>query len=313
MSSSPDWDHYRSLLAVIDAGSLSAAARSLALTQPTVGRHIEALEAQLGLPLFTRSGSGLSPTRAALALAPHARAMASAAETLLRTAGGEADEERAVVRITAGDIVAAEVLPPILRDFRRAHPGIDIELSVSNAQADLLRRDADIAVRMVRPTQGALFARRVGAVRVGFFAHKDYIARRGVPQGMDDLASFDLIGPDRGPIVPEALAGVNREIRPELFALRCDHDATQLAALRAGFGVGACQVGIAARDPNLTPVLEGRFGFELEMWVVMHEDLRRDRRMKAMFDALVAGLLAYLAEPVVGASAVETAESAAAT
>src|SRR5271154_1576542 len=138
------WDHYRTLLAVLDQGSLSGAARTLGLTQPTVGRHVEALESELGTPLFTRSPGGLAPTEAALALKPHAEAMASAAQALLRTASGEAAGERGAGRITASEIVGAEVLPPILADFHEAHPGVAVELALNNRLEDLLRRDADI-------------------------------------------------------------------------------------------------------------------------------------------------------------------------
>ena len=163
MNHGPDWNLYRSLLAVIDAGSLSAAARDLGLAQPTVARHIEALEAALGGgPLFTRSGAGLRPTRAAHTIAPIARAMASSAEALVRTAAGDAEQERGVVRITASQIVGVEVLPRILRDFHEDHPGIAIELALNNELEDLLHRDADIAVRMARPTQASLLARKVG-------------------------------------------------------------------------------------------------------------------------------------------------------
>ena len=123
MARAPDWDLWRSFLAVMDAGSLSGAARGLGIAQPTVGRHIEALEAALESgPLFTRSPGGLRPTRAAQALEPHARAMATAADTLVRTASGDADEVRGVVRLTASEIAAVEILPPILTEFREAWP-----------------------------------------------------------------------------------------------------------------------------------------------------------------------------------------------
>jgi DNA-binding transcriptional LysR family regulator len=283
------------MLAVIDAGSLSGAARALNLSQPTIGRHIEALEAGLDAPLFTRSATGLNPTRLALSLEPHARAMASAAETLARTAAGDVQGERGVVRLTASEVMAVEVLPAILAGFRAVHPQIDIELVASNRQEDLLRRDADIAVRMVRPTQDALLARRIGEVRIGFFAHRDYIARCGAPQSFDDLRRHTLIGYDRQTIVPAARAAVNIEITPDLFALRTDSDAAQLAALRAGFGVCGMQEPLAARDPDLVPVIPSQFAFVLECWVVMHEDLRSDRRSRLLFDALVAGLTDYLA------------------
>ena len=287
------WDHYRTLLAVLDEGSLSGAARMLGLAQPTVGRHVEALEAGLGATLFTRSAGGLAPTEAALALRPHAEAMAAAAEALARTASGEAQATGGVVRVTASHIVGVEVLPPILAAFHEAHAEVTIELALSDRIEDLLRRDADIAVRMVRPTQGALLARRVGSVRLGLYAHRRYIEAHGLPKTLTD-AGFAAIGFDRNPAMQRALAERQVFVSREMFALRTDSDLAQLAALRAGFGVGACPVPLAAREPELTPVLEGLFRYDLEVWVAMHEDLKSSRRMRLMFDALVEGLAAYV-------------------
>ena len=147
----PHWDELRTFIEVARDGSLSGAARRLGLTQPTVGRHIDALEAALGLSLFTRSPRGLTPTPAALALVPHVEAMAASADALARAASGEASADRGVVRVTASDVIGCEVLPPILAAFRAVHPGIAIELALTNRNEDLARRDADIAVRMVRP------------------------------------------------------------------------------------------------------------------------------------------------------------------
>ena len=298
MNHGPDWNLYRSFLAVIETGSLSGAARDLGLAQPTVARHVETLEAELGGgALFTRSGAGLRPTRAALTIAPIARAMASSAEALVRTAAGDAEQERGVVRVTASQVVGVEVLPSILRDFREDHPGIDIELALGNDLQDLLRRDADIAVRMARPTQTALLAKKVGTARIAFFAHRDYLARHGMPATIDDLNNHAVIGFDRTQPLQVAADQIGFPITPDLFALRTDSDAAQLAALRAGFGIGAAQINIAARHPELAPVLHNAFGFDLPTWVVMHEDLKSDRRMRLMFDHLVAGLGAWLMSP----------------
>lgn len=290
----PEWDHYRSFLAVVTTGSLSGAARALGLTQPTVGRHIEALEAALGgAALFTRSPGGLRPTETALALKPHAEAMAHAAEALVRTASGEADAVRGAIRITASEIIGAEVLPAILTDFREDHPEVAIELMLSNRSEDLLRREADIAVRMVRPTQDALLAKRLGTVSLGIFATRGYIQKHGEPTSFAD-ADHAAVGYDREASVTWAAQALGIPMRRDFFSFRSDSDLAQLAALRAGFGVGAAQLGIARRDPNLVPILP-EVGFELEMWVVMHEDLKGVRRMRLMFDHLVETLGAYVA------------------
>jgi DNA-binding transcriptional LysR family regulator len=295
MAETPDWDHYRSFLAVLRAGSLSGAARSLGVAQPSVGRHIEALEAALGSKLFTRSPGGLQPTETAAALRPHAEAMAAAAEALVRTASGEADALRGTVRITASEIMGAEVLPPILTEFRESHPEVSIELVLSNEQEDVLRREADIAVRMARPTQGALFGRRIGTVDVGLFAHRRYVQRHGEPTSLEE-AGHAAVGFDRESTAArtEGVRSLNLPRPRDFFAFRSDSDLAQLAALRAGFGVGGCMFGLARRDPNLVHVLPG-LGFPMEMWVLMHEDLKAVRRMRAMFDHLIEHLADYAA------------------
>jgi DNA-binding transcriptional LysR family regulator len=289
------WEYWRSFLAVAETGSLSAAARSLRLTQPTLGRHVDALEAALGAPLFTRSQHGLQPTSLALSLVPHAGAMAAAADSLLRTASGEAEGERGTVRLAASEIIGIEVLPAILARFREAHPGIVLELALSNRNEDLLRRDADIAVRMIRPQQAALVARRIGAVGVGLYAKRGYLARHGTPSSVRDLSSHTVVGVDRDRAVLDAIRVGGQPVPSELFSYRCDSDIGQLAAVRAGVGIGICQHGVAARDPDLVPVLPDLFDFSLDMWLAMHEDLRQSRRVRLLFDHLAVELAAYAA------------------
>lgn len=295
------WDLYQTLHAVLQTGSLSAAARLLGLSQPTVGRHIEQLEQAVGLPLFTRSPQGLRPTDFARQLTPHLEAMSAAADTIVRDASGEAEGDTGVLRITASEIVGAEVLPPILAAFHERHPGIAVELVLSNRTEDLLRREADIAVRMVRPTQGALLAKRVGSVALGLFAHRSYLQKHGEPRTLQD-AGQTAIGFDRDLQAQRAFESVDLPLRREFFSFRSDSDLAQLAAIRAGYGIGGVQYGIARRDPNLVPVLTDAFAFDLEVWVVMHEDLKASRRMRLMFDHLVDGLGRYVADGQVEAA-----------
>ena len=291
----PDWETFRSFLAVMTEGSLSAAARKLALTQPTIGRHIDQLEAALALSLFTRSQSGLIPTQAARELLPHAQAMASAAEALVRASSGAEAEEHGTVRLTASVMIGGIVLPSILAAFREKHSGIAIELVLSDLTQDLLRRDADIAVRMVRPKQGALVAKKIGRIALGLFAHRRYLERHGTPKSFDDISRHALIGFDRETAAMRALRGLGLALTRDMFALRCDADLAQLAALRAGFGLGVCQLGIARREPDLVQVLSGAFKYELDMWLVMHKDLRNTRRTRLLFDHLAAELTRYVA------------------
>jgi len=289
----PGWELYRSFLAVSRAGSLSGAARSLALTQPTIGRHIDALEHALGVALFTRSQARLIATPSALALVPHAETMASAADALQRVASGEAAEERGAVRVTASEMIGSEVLPAQLAAFRAKHPRIAVELVLSNRSEDMLRREADIAVRMVKPTQSALVSRKIGTLHLGLHAHPRYVKSQGAPSTLDELREHPLIGFDKAPSV-RGLTLPSFALGRELFSFRCDSDIGQYAALRAGFGIGMCQNALAKRD-RLVPILPSAVQLELGMWVVMHKDLKSVRRVRLMFDHLAAELHAYVA------------------
>lgn len=295
MADQVTWDLWRSFLAVARQGSLSGAARVLGATQPTLGRHIEALESGLGLSLFTRSQGGLSPTPAALALLAQAEAMEAAAASLRRSADGARSEAGGTVRITASEIMGAEVLPDILAGLQEAHPALVVELVLSNRTDDLLRRDADIAVRMVRPVQEALIAQHLGHVDLGLYAHERYLARHGAPSALSDLPRFHVIGFDRNDHSARALAKGVIELDRELFSLRSDSDLAQLAALRAGLGIGACQAKIAARNPQLRPVLAGALAFKLDVWLCMHEDQRASRPVRLAYEALADGLRRWIA------------------
>lgn len=296
MSETPSWDLFRTFLAVVEERTLTGAARALGLTQPTVGRHIDALEQALSVQLFVRSPSGLAPTEAAAQLRPHAEALAAAAAALLRSVTTRDDAAHGTVRIAASDMIGAEVLPPILAHLREDHPALVIELALSNDVANLLRRDADIAVRMVEPGQKALVVKRIGVIKVGLHAHRRYLKRHGTPRSLDELAGHALIGFDRETAVVRSMQQRLPALRRGLFRLRTDSDLAQLSAIRAGYGIGACQIALAKRDKNLVPVLPGAFRLDLPTAVAMHEDLRSNRACRAVFDSLVAGLQAYLRE-----------------
>lgn len=289
-----NWDWYRAFLGVMQTGSLSGAARALGLTQPTVGRHIDALEGALGLKLFIRTYDGYAPSEAARRLLPYAEALAASAAALTRVASSEGDGVRGTVRIAASDVVGVEVLPPILARLREAHPALTIELHLSDQLDDLLQREADIAVRMVRPSQQAVVARRVGIVQVGLFASPDYLARHGTPATVAELAGHSLVGPDGDTDWLRRLRLQFPMMARERLALRVDSNLAQLAAIRAGFGIGGCQVGLAARAPRLVRVLAADFEIKLDTWIAMHEDLRETPRCAVTFAALVEGMAAYI-------------------
>lgn len=254
MSDDPDWALYRTLLAVLDGGSLSAAARSLGLTQPTVARHVDALEAALGADLFVRSQRGLEPTDLGQSLRSHAQIMATTAAALLRTASGTLGSVTGTVRISASDVVAVEHLPPILTPLRRDHAALVIELMLSDRMDDLLAREADIAVRMTEPTQTSLLARRLPPVELGFHAHHSYLNLRGTPANMAELAAHDLIGHDAETPALRAMVEQLPPLDRHGFAFRTDSNLAQLAAIRAGFGIGLCQSAVAQRDKALVRV-----------------------------------------------------------
>lgn len=290
----PSWDLYGAFLAVMRGGSLSAAARTLGVAQPTVRRQIEQLEAGLGVVLFTRAPNGLVPTELAHATLPYAESIAASARALARSVSGPADAERGTVRLTCSEVVGVEVLPPMLAALRRAHPRIQVELAVTNRAEDLLRREADLAVRMTEPTQAGLLRQHAARIEIGLFATAAYLAERPAPRALPDLLDHALVGADRGRAQLEALAALGLQTTPRDYALRSDSDLAQLAALRAGLGIGVCQVPLSRRPVPLERVLP-EVALHLDAWVVTHEELRAVRRVRAVFDHLVAALRAYAA------------------
>lgn len=292
------WELYRTYLSVLQQGSLSGAARVLGIAQPTVGRHVQTLEKALGLPLFTRSQLGLQPTEAALTLRPYAEAMSSQAAALQRAAASQGDGIQGTVRITASEVVGVEILPPILARLQAQHPALTVELVLSNALQNLLLREADIAVRMTAPQQAQLIARRVAPLELGLYAHPRYLQAQGMPGSLGELGRHRLIGFDvETPLVRAARKSVGIPWQREAFRLRSDNDLAQLALIRAGAGIGVCQVGLAQRAPALQRVLPEQVSFTLETWVAMHEDLRASPACKLTFEALCQGLAAPLRPP----------------
>jgi len=290
------WDLYRTFLAVFCEGSFSRAARGIGISQPTASRHIEALETAIGARLFTRLPGGLVPTEAARALLPDAEAMAAAAGALQRASSSGKRDEHGIVRLTAAELIGHEVLPDILSPFCQRYPGIVLELKLSNRNEDILRGDADIAVRMVRPTQQALLARRIGVVKLGLFAHRSYVAAFGVPKTPADISGHRLVGFDQDQYILRSADGGAPPPSRAQFGFRCDSTPMQVAALRAGIGIGSLHLNTARRDANLIRVLEKSFTFTREMWLVMHEDAKATRRIRLLFDHLAEGLTAYVRE-----------------
>ena len=280
------WEDQRAFLAVIEDGSLSAAARRLGLSQPTVRARIVSLEQALGSALFVRSVGGMVPTSQALTLADHARAMRRASDAMMRAASSSPGEIAGNVRLSASEFMGIEVLPAMLASLRARHPGIRVELVVSNEVANLLEQEVDVAVRTTDPRQQALVARKVARIPLGLFAHQSYLAGRGTPAALADLARHDVIGPDRHQADLALAAPLMAHLPPGGFALRTDSHPAQFAAARAGLGIAAVQVPVAEACANLVRVLPGIQIGLLEAWVVSHEDLRHVPRVRAVIELL---------------------------
>ncbi len=286
MSSGISWNDQRVCLAVLEEGSLSGAARRLGVSHATVRHRLEALESALGVVLFTRSVNGLVPTESALALHKPARMMAMASDQFVRMAAAAPGEIAGTVRISVPDIMGTEVMPPMLKMLHDKHPAIRIELSLSNARADLLAQEVDVAVRTVAPTQLALVARKVAVIPVGLFASTAYLEENGAPASVDELAGHAVIGPDRCRDDLEWFARSGLHVARDNFVLRTDSHPAQLAAARAGLGIAVVQVPLGLRDPVLRRVLPDTTLVQMGVWLMTHEDLRHVAKVRAVMDHL---------------------------
>lgn len=289
-----DWSLVQSFLAALDRGSLLGAARALNASQPTIGRHIAELESQLGVVLFERTGRGLLPTAMALQLAESARAMEAGAHQLARSVSGAQAGAGGTVRITASQPVACALLPPVLARMRQQLPDVQVELVASNEVTNLLRREADIALRMVRPDQASLVAKRIGAVRLTACAHRDYLRRKGVPRQPPDLLQHELVGNDRHEDIPQGFAAMGYPVEREHFAFRTDDLMAYWEAVRAGLGIGFVAAYLLRKDPDVVPVLPQLPLPELPIWLTVHREIRTSHRIRAVYDFLAQEVPAAL-------------------
>ncbi len=290
-----DWSLVRSFLAALDHGTLLGAARHLKTSQPTLGRHIAELESQLGVVLFERTGRGLVPTATGLQLAESARGMEAGALQLERTLSGVQTQSSGTVRMTASVPVAVFLMPPVLAAMRQALPEIQVELVSSNQVSNLLRREADIALRMVRPDQSTLIARKIGSVSLGAYAHRSYLARSRPLRQASDLLQHELIGSDADPAILQGFAAMGYPVTRAAFALRSDDLIVQWQAVRAGMGVGFCADYMARGDADVVEVLPGQLKIpSLPMWLAVHREIRTNARIRRVYDYLASALPATL-------------------
>lgn len=281
-----DWNLIRTFLSVADRQTLLGAGSALGLSQPTVGRHIDELEAVTGLTLFVRGRRGMTLTEAGLSLLEDARAMAKEADHFLLRANGRAAEASGPVRITASDIVATFLLPQILVALKEAEPGIDIELVPSNAVANLLARDADIAIRMVRPVQNDLIAVKVNDFAMGTHAHERYLARYGEPRHVDDLFKHRVVGYDRDMLILNGMKALGMNGDRSLFTFRTDDQVAYWELVKAGAGIGFGSLWLARKTPELRRILPDLAIPALPMWLASHQELRTSLKIRRVMDFL---------------------------
>jgi len=281
-----NWSLIPSFLAALEQGSLMGAARQTGISQPTLGRHIAELEQQLNVVLFERTGRGLQATPHALALAEAAQTMHAGAASFSRLAMGSTTGLQGLVRITASQPVACFLLPPLLAAMRQTLPEITVALVVSNNVSNLLRREADIALRMVRPDQASLIAKRIGHIGIQACAHRDYLERRGLPQQAQDLLAHDLIAGDQNREVDLGFEAQGFPAEDLHFAVRSDDLIAQWAAVKAGSGIGFVPDYLVRNEPTVKVVLPFLEMPQFPIWLTVHRELQTSARIRAVYDFL---------------------------
>ena len=285
-----DWALVRAFLAVLEAGSLSGAAKKLGAQQPTLSRQVTALEAQLGAPLFERTGRGVEPTTMALAIADAARRMEAGADELLRRLARKRDLATGTVRITTSQVAASYLLPPLLAELQAVEPGIEIELVASNQLSNLLRREADIAVRMVRPAQASLVARKLGDIPIRACAHRSYLERAGTPLRPIELLQHRLIGYDRDETLRRGFAALGLPAAREQFALRTDDQLAFGRLVAAGAGIGFAAEYNLRYWPGVVAILPELKIPPLPCWLAVHREIRGSALVRRVYDFLAEAI-----------------------
>ncbi|MEZ4384514.1 MAG: LysR family transcriptional regulator [Nannocystaceae bacterium] len=286
-----DWNRARAFLVTAEEGSFSAAARALGSTQPTVGRQVAALEEELGVVLFARGGPRLELTATGLDLVEHVRAMGEAATRVSLSATGQATSIEGTVSITASEAIAAFLLPPILAGIRAEHPGIEIELEVSNQARDLRRREADIAVRNFRTSQPDLIARKIRDSRAYLYAAPAYLERVGPLRALADLKRVDIMAFDRSDVMINGLRALGVEVERRQFPVVTSNHLVQWGLCKQGVGACIMMEEVGEAEPAVERVLpELAPAFPVPLWIVCHRELRTSQRIRLVFDRLGEGL-----------------------
>ena len=285
-----DWNQARAFLVTAEEGSLSAAARALGLTQPTLSRQVAGLEEALGVVLFERTSRALLLTQSGVELLAHFRMMGDAASRISLAATGQSDAVTGHVLISATNLMATQFLPPVLKKLRTTAPDLQIEIIASNELSDLRRREADIAIRHSRPTDETLFAKRLRDTKAHLFASKEYLDAVGRPKSLADLEKLTFVGFDQ----PEqrlglmASRGVN--LTTANFNFSTSSATLTLELVRQGFGIGILPVEVGAAYPELENPPSAFEPISIETWLVAHRELKTNLRIRVVFDLLAKGI-----------------------
>lgn len=285
-----DWNRARAFLVTAEEGSFSAAARALGMAQPTIGRQVAALEEELGVALFERIGNSLELTAAGLGLMDHVRAMGDAATQISLVAAGKSLSIEGTVCITASELIAARILPPIVGRIRREHPGIEIEIVASNAARDLRRREADIAIRNFQPKQPELFARKIADRCARLYATPEYLERIGSPTEPADLARAELFGFDRSTMMVDGLRKLGLEVTAKNFPIVTENHLVQWELCKQGVGICIVMEQVGDAEPLVRRVLPDLPPLPVPVWLTSHRELRTSRRIRVVFDLLAEEL-----------------------
>ena len=285
-----DWNHARAFLAVVETGSLSAAARVLNQTQPTLGRQITAFEEELGVTLFERVGRSLKITQTGADLADHVRAMADAAGRMTLMASGQSQAIEGIVRIAASGLFAAHLLPPIVAKLRSIAPKIEVDIVAANTVSDLLQREADIAVRNVRPEQPDLIARLIHDSSGRFYASKGYIQKRGRPRNHQDFKTHDFVSFGNTDQMLEYLAMLGLELTADQFKVGSSNSLVAWEMVKQGLGIAPMSVDVARASPDLEVLLPDSDPVMFPTWLVTHRELHTSRRIRLVYDLLAEEL-----------------------
>lgn len=289
-----DWNRARAFLVTAEEGSLAAAAQSLGMTQPTLGRQVAALEREIGIDLFTRRGRGLELTPYGLKLLEHVRTMGDAANQFSLSASGKSDVIKGGVIITATELLSAFVLAPMIRTLRETEPGIEIEINSTNEERDLNRREADIAIRSFRPSQPELIAKRLCSVRGHLYAAKSYLQKLGNPQSIAELDRANFIDTEKPGRLMTLLNSQGFNLTERNFPVISNSHIVQWELVKRGVAVCATVEEIGDNEPLVERVFISDLPLiTLDLWLVTHNELRANRRIRRVFDFLVSEFSDY--------------------